>query len=160
LFHQKLTADIPALLVFPQLRAFIRGVNTPSSQVPVEVHFKPNGIGLIETHHEVDFFMEWRSDGFPKILFVIEGTGALHYAGGRIALRAHSVCIVPARLRHRLEDDRGQPMSLYGICLALPRFADHQLMRSVFRTLAVHFPMPQRILSYIRGCHALFRSKV
>lgn len=121
-----------------------------SGRVPVQVRFKANGIGLIESHHEDNFFMDWRRDGFPKILFIIGGAGTLHHDQGQLAFRAHSVCIVPTNLRHRLQDDQGQPVSLYGLCLRLPTFPARQLEAAVFRGPAVLSRMPPPIATLLK----------
>lgn len=109
---------------------------------PVPVRFKTGGIGLIESHHSAGFFMDWRSDRFPKILLIISGSGFLRHGDDRVAFRAPSVCIVPARLRHRLEDQPGHPVSLYGICLEAPAPVDRALAEAVFGAPAVHQPVP------------------
>ena len=95
---------------------------------PVDVVFKKNGLGLIESHHEEGFFMEGRRDPFPKILLIIGGEGVLHHADGIAALRAPGVAVIPAGWWHRLEDEPGRPMSLYGICLRKPGFPGGDLI--------------------------------
>jgi len=128
----------------------MRAVTTCSVQSPVPVRFQPSGIGLIESHHGNGFFMDWRRDRFPKILFIIGGAGILLHGGSRIAFRAYSVCVVPAGLRHRLEDERGRPVSLYGLGLRAPRFADGNLMAAIFREPVVHMHVPPQIPSLFK----------
>lgn len=94
--------------------------------------------------------MDWRRDRFPKILFIIGGSGVLHHEAGRIAFRAPSVCVIPEGLRHRLEDDRGRCVSLYGICLKPPSFAHSDLVAAVCREIRVMAPPPQGILPLVK----------
>lgn len=61
--------------------------------------------------------MDWRRDGFSKLLLVIGGEGVLHLTDDTFALRAPSVCIVPAGTRHRMVDLAGKPLSIYGVCV-------------------------------------------
>jgi AraC-like DNA-binding protein len=120
-------------------------LDTPSVHAPVPVRFGPNGIGLIGSHYDEGFFMAWRTDPFPKILLIIEGAGTLHLETDRMAFRAFSVCIIPKGLLHRMEDERGRPVSLYGICLKRAHFADRDLMAAVFHAPAVHAHVPAHL---------------
>jgi len=84
---------------------------------PVEVEFRRDGLGILESHHEEGFFMDWRHDPFAKVLILVGGEGVLHKSGGPISIRAPMVVVIPAKSRHRLEDSPGQSLSLYGLCL-------------------------------------------
>lgn len=117
---------------------------------PVKVRFNRGGIGLIESHHSEEFFMDWRRDRFPKILFIIDGSGFLHHGKDSMAFRAPAVCVVPAAVLHRFEDQPGHPVSLYGLCLKPPSLAVRRLAAAVFRTPAVHNPMPTRLAGLLR----------
>lgn len=108
-------------------------------QTPALVSFKSNGLGLIESHHDEGFFMDWRLDPFPKVLLIIGGEGWLHGGSQRTPIMAPCFCVIPAGWRHRIEDAAGQPISLYGICLRKPRFPGVELIRSACRDWRVEW---------------------
>ncbi len=74
--------------------------------------------------------MEWRRDPFPKILFVVGGSGVLHRRQKSFAIRAPALIVVPEGVPHRLSDAKGDPMSLYGICFRNPAYPTPSLIAS------------------------------
>ena len=98
---------------------------------PVEVHFRERGYALLESHHEEGFFMDWRSDSFPKVLMFVGGEGILEMANASFAIRAPMVYVIPEGEKHRIVDASGRPLSVYGICLSAPQFPSRSLVNSV-----------------------------
>ncbi|MGC9452237.1 MAG: helix-turn-helix transcriptional regulator [Oceanipulchritudo sp.] len=99
-------------------------------RVPVEVSFAPGGTGLIESHHEEGFFMDWRKDPFAKILIVVGGEGILSRAKQQFAIQAYSLMVIPRMARHRIADLPGRPLSLAGVCLDNKEFPDPGLLNA------------------------------
>jgi AraC family L-rhamnose operon regulatory protein RhaS len=125
-------------------------VNASLRNAPAAVNFQANGLGLIESHHSEVFLMDWRRDPFPKVLFVIGGAGVIHLETSQLAFRAPSVCVVPADTPHRLEDQRGNPVSLYGICLKDGGFPDAGLVAEACRSPMVDASLGQRLLPMVK----------
>jgi len=117
-------------------------VAIPVHSIPVRVTFKPSGLGLIESHHDVGFFMEWRRDSFSKVLYIVNGKGAFHSDTGETALKAPSVCVIPAGMHHRISDHRSHPLSVYGFCLQHPDFPGPQLVQAALSESRVESKSP------------------
>lgn len=84
---------------------------------PAKVRFGRNGLALLESYHDESFHMDWRQDVYDKILMLIGGEGTLYLEKKQVTIRAPVVVVIPANTRHRIEDLRGLPISLYGICI-------------------------------------------
>jgi AraC-like DNA-binding protein len=97
---------------------------------PVEVSFRDSGFGLLKSHHEEGFFMDWRQDPYAKVLVIVGGEGVMEKPGSPVAIRAPMVIVVPAGRRHRLADRPGFAMSLYGICLRDTAYPGPALVRA------------------------------
>ena len=119
---------------------------------PVEVNFKKHGFALLESHHEEEFLMDWRSDPFPKILMFVGGEGVLESEESDLAIRAPMVYVIPQGLKHRLLDTPRRPLSLYGICLRSPHFPSANLVKSLCDEVRVENNprRMQRIESWLR----------
>ncbi len=98
---------------------------------PVEVRFRERGYALLESHHEEGFFMDWRSDSFPKVLMFVGGEGILEMENVSFAIRAPMVYVIPQKHQHRIVDTAGKPLSVYGICLKEPLFPSQSLVQTV-----------------------------
>jgi AraC family L-rhamnose operon regulatory protein RhaS len=121
-------------------------------RLPVEVAFKPSGLGLFESRHEEGFFMEWRRDPFPKILLVIGGEGILLKGRGQFAIQAGSLLVIPAMARHRIEDLPGMPLSLAGVCLRGTRFPEAATVRAACSRWRIETDSPpaRKVRDWIR----------
>lgn len=108
----------------------------PKQRRPVEVSFPTHQLAVIESHHHETFWMDWRRDDFHKILVLLEGRGTLFYAEEQLVLKGACILIIPARLRHRIVDERPEPLSLYGLCLNGPPFPDASLIQAACSELA------------------------
>ena len=86
-------------------------------RAPVEVELPNHGVTVLESRHRADFFMPWRSDPFAKVLYILGGSGRLCLEDEELELEAEQLCVVPPMCRHRLVDDREQPVWLLGLCL-------------------------------------------
>lgn len=117
---------------------------------PAPVRFDSNGLAVLESHHAEDFFMEWRTDPFPKMLFVIAGSGTLHRKSETLTFRAPALCLVPARVLHRIEDDPGSPVSLYGLCIDRRMFPCHLIPAKIFEVMRVESEPEKNLLATIR----------
>ena len=111
---------------------------------PVDVTFRSRGYALLESHHEEDFFMDWRRDSFPKLLLFVGGEGVMEMSDQSFAIRAPMVYVVPQNRKHRIVDAPGKPLSLYGICLQSANFPSRTLVRAACADLRVESD-PRRI---------------
>ena len=101
-------------------------------QVPIEVNMPKHGVAILESRHLADFFMPWRSDPFAKVLYILGGKGKLITGDEEIALKEEQVCLVPPGVRHKLEDERGKPIWLLGLCLHPENSAWSEVIPSLF----------------------------
>ncbi len=120
---------------------------------PASVVFNDSGIGLIESHHEEGFAMDWRLDSYAKIFLVVSGEGVLELRRRDIAVRAPMICVVPRGEEHRLVDAPRQPLSLYGLCLREPTFPGPGLVAEVCSDLSTYDDrrVTQRVAAMMRG---------
>lgn len=109
----------------------------PTRLHPVEAIFNARGWGLLESHHDEGFFMDWRTDPFPKLLLAIGGEGWLELAGRCVPISSGTLLAIPKGRKHRLADKTGEPLSIYGVCLDLNRFPAADLARQVCGHLRV-----------------------
>lgn len=79
---------------------------------PVEHVFPAWGVDVFESHHADGWRMDRTSHDFLKVVFVLQGRGALVTALARSACQAGQAIVVRAGLAHQLEDGQGTPMSL------------------------------------------------
>lgn len=125
---------------------------------------------MMHTHHlmhrepscsdePLQFLYELASNGgtaFRKSCSSSAARGVIHHERGRLAFRAYCACLVPGGLRHRLEDERGHAVSLYGVCLKGTALADRGLADAVFRTVSVVMPAPPRVPALLMWVVAYF----
>lgn len=89
----------------------------------LEERLPPWGVLVLESHHAPDFFMDWRTHPFVKLIYVLEGAGELLLGEASHAFGARDLLVVPPRTRNRLIDQPGNPASLYVLCLEAERLA-------------------------------------
>ena len=80
---------------------------------PVEHLFPEWGVDVFESHHADGWRMDRTTHDFLKVVFVLQGAGALVTEGGRSDCHAGQAIVVPLGLPHQLEDSTEAPMSLY-----------------------------------------------
>ena len=90
------------------------------------------GILVLESHHASDFFMEWRTHDFIKVIYALQGTGSLLLGKKTYEFHAQDVLLVPAGVANRIVDSPEGPTSLYVLCvdtslLAFDRAIEQQL---------------------------------
>lgn len=85
---------------------------------PVEVAIPAHGIFILESHHASTFRMEPSRHDFLEVFHIIAGSGSFRIEGLDHHCRAGDVVAVPAGNLHQIEDRPGDPLSLYGICVA------------------------------------------
>lgn len=91
---------------------------TQTTRTPVEHTFPAWGVDVFESHHADDWRMETTRHDFLKIVFVLQGAGALVRPNAeRISCRRGDLLLVPIGQAHRLEDAPGKPMSLYVVSI-------------------------------------------
>lgn len=78
----------------------------------------PWGVAVLESHHAVDWTMEWRKHRFLKVVYVLAGEGAVEVAGASWPFVAGDLVVVPAGRGNRIVDVPGLPSSLYVLCVA------------------------------------------
>ncbi len=84
---------------------------------PVEVNFPPNGVFVLESRHGGAFRMEETAHDYWKVLHPFRGAGRLVVRGRGMSLGAGDVALVPPGVKHRIEDEAGKPLALYGVCV-------------------------------------------
>ena len=104
---------------------------------PIEVEIPSHGVAVLESRHRADFFMPWRIDTYAKVLYVLGGHGRFCLDGREMELKAQHLCLVPPGCRHRLVDERGQPVRLLGLCLDVENPAWENVAASLFETPGV-----------------------
>jgi len=78
----------------------------------------PWGVLVFESHHASEFQMAWRTHGFAKIVYVLDGAGSFDIEADVIEFSTGDVIVVPPGVRNRIRDCEGQPVSLYAACVA------------------------------------------
>lgn len=78
----------------------------------------PWGVLVFESHHASEFQMAWRTHGFAKIVYVLDGAGSFDVETDVIEFSTGDVVVVPPGVRNRIRDCEGQPVSLYAACVA------------------------------------------
>lgn len=104
---------------------------------PAPVKFNSDGWALLESHHDIGFFMDWRRDDFPKWLFAIGGAGMLETAEQSWPIVAGALLGIPEMKKHRIVDEKGNPLSLYGLCLDPARFCAGHLIEQALPEVRV-----------------------
>ena len=84
--------------------------------------------------------MPFRTDPFAKVLYILGGRGKLCIDDREIPIGEEHICLIPPGQKHKLEDERGQPLWLLGLCLD----PDSPSWRNVATRL---FQMPQIIFN-------------
>ena len=97
----------------------------------LEEKLPPWGVLVLESHHSPQFFMEWRTHDFVKIVYVLRGEGEFRFSNDAFRFAAGDVMIVPSKTANRIVDSPGSACSLYIGCLAtqLLSFDSHLLAR-------------------------------
>jgi AraC family L-rhamnose operon regulatory protein RhaS len=73
------------------------------------------GVFVFESHHAADFRMTVSQHHAAEVFYVLDGAGVFELEGRPIPCLAGDVVVVPVDYRHRIEDDRKKPFSLYGV---------------------------------------------
>lgn len=91
---------------------------TQMTRVPLAHKFPSWGVDVFESRHAEDWRMELTRHDFLKIVFVLQGAGALARPARELAPCVRGdVLVVPIGTEHRLEDAPGRPMSLYVVSI-------------------------------------------
>ena len=109
-------------------------------KIPVEVRMPKHGVAILESRHRADFFMPWRTDPFAKVLYILGGSGKLCINDTEIPIGEEHICLIPSGQKHKLEDERGKPLWLVGLCL-------EQDTPSWNKVASKLFPKPQVIFN-------------
>jgi len=84
---------------------------------PVEHRFPAFGVDVFESQHADGWRMDRAQHDFLKVIFVLQGRGALVDASGRAECHAGQALVVARGSSHQLEDRAGTPMSLYVVSI-------------------------------------------
>ncbi len=84
---------------------------------PLQVRFPPWGIYVLESHHGSDFRMQTTAHDFFKIMYVLEGLGAIKWKNSAVPIRRGDVIAVQDGFAHLIEDDRAHALSLIVLCV-------------------------------------------
>lgn len=82
-----------------------------------------HGVFVLESHHAANFAMQTSSHDFLEVFLVIGGRGSFWIDDTETACEAGDVVVVPAGCRHRISDEPGMPLSLYGVCVSREWYA-------------------------------------
>ena len=85
---------------------------------PVEVALPGYGVFVLESQHSPDFRMPDEQHSFLEIFLVIRGSGEFIVDGSAHPCGGGDVVAVPPGTPHRIADRPGEPLSLYGLCVA------------------------------------------
>ncbi len=77
----------------------------------------PWGVAVLESHHALDWTMDWRRHPFLKVIYVLAGEGTVEVASRGLPFTAGDLVVVPSERRNRIVDAPGQPSSLYVLCV-------------------------------------------
>ena len=77
-----------------------------------------HGVFVLESHHAANFEMEASAHEFLEVFLVIGGRGSFWIDGEEVACEAGNVVIIPVGCRHRISDEPGALLSLYGVCVS------------------------------------------
>lgn len=89
-----------------------------TTHIPMEHRFPAWGVDVFESHHADDWRMDTTRHEFLKLVFVLQGEGALARTDGtRVPCRAGDLLAVPIGQEHHLEDVEGKPMSLHVVSI-------------------------------------------
>ncbi|MEM9479305.1 MAG: helix-turn-helix domain-containing protein [Verrucomicrobiota bacterium] len=109
-------------------------VQLTSSALPEKL--PPWGVLVRESHHANDFFMEWRTHAFLKVLYFRSGESTVHVGNRSYHCSEGDIVFVSPKTANRIEDEPGSGVSLYILCIA-----------------PVVFQFDRKILSSIRSGH-------
>jgi len=94
----------------------------PKRESPVDEKLDESGIWAFESQHGDTFQMDFTRHRFLKLLLITAGAGVIEGDWGKPVCRKGDLVVVPAGLRHRIVDSHRQPISLYGLGIALKLF--------------------------------------
>lgn len=105
-------------------------VKLTSAALPEEL--PPWGVLVRESHHARDFFMEWRTHPFLKVLYFRSGESIVHVGRKSFHCRAGDIVFVAPGTANRIADQPGRAVSLYMLCLGQITFEfDRRLFSSL-----------------------------
>lgn len=90
-------------------------MGTKPTKQPTVVEMPAWGVFVFESHHAADFRMQVSQHQAAEVFYVLGGVGVFELEGRRVPCLAGDVMVVPVNHRHRIEDDRKKPLSLYGV---------------------------------------------
>jgi AraC-like DNA-binding protein/quercetin dioxygenase-like cupin family protein len=101
-------------LTFPRP---VRPMTAPR-QHPVEVSLPGYGVFVLESQHAPHFHMPAERHTFLEVFLVIRGAGVFELGGVEHPCADGDVVAVPPGTPHQIADRPGEPLGLYGICVA------------------------------------------
>jgi AraC-like DNA-binding protein/quercetin dioxygenase-like cupin family protein len=91
---------------------------TAPRQHPVEVSLPGYGVFVLESQHAPHFHMPAERHTFLEVFLVIRGSGVFELGGVEHPCADGDVVAVPPGTPHRIADRPGDPLGLYGVCVA------------------------------------------
>lgn len=85
---------------------------------PIPISLPPDGVFVFESHHRLGFSMAEQEHDFLELFYVLEGAGSFRIGDQDHACRRGDLVAVPSGFSHRIEDDPGGPLALYGIAIS------------------------------------------
>lgn len=91
---------------------------TVPRQHPVEVSLPGYGVFVLESQHAPHFHMPAERHPFLEVFLIIRGSGVFDLDGADHPCGDGDVVAVPPGTAHRIADRPGDPLGLYGVCVA------------------------------------------
>lgn len=90
-------------------------MGTKPTRQPTVVEMPAWGVYVFESHHAADFRMQVAQHQAAEAFYVLDGAGVFDLEDRPVSCVAGDVMVVPVNHRHRIEDNRKKPLSLYGV---------------------------------------------
>ncbi len=90
-------------------------MGTKPTRQPTVVEMPAWGVFVFESHHAADFRMQVSQHQAAEVFYVLGGAGVFELEDRPVPCVAGDVMVVPVNHRHRIEDNRKKPLSLYGV---------------------------------------------
>ncbi len=107
------------------------------------------GVLVRESHHADDFFMEWRTHPFLKVLYFRSGESLVHCGKKSFHCREGDVVFVAPGTANRIEDEPGKAVSLYILCIAPVAFDFDRRLYSSIRS--GHWPLTRPMIGEVEN---------
>src|SRR5262245_50327243 len=85
---------------------------------PIPIALPEDGVFVFESRHRLGFSMPVERHEFLELFYVLDGAGTFDLGQRTRPCAPGDLVAVPAGTPHRIDDEAGSPLSLYGIAIA------------------------------------------